>query len=169
MANHLAVQAVCAMNSDHGYPSCPGSRCRFHLQLRALARFSAQTQADHSGGGEAVLLILWLQPTVLATSVLTRPLPCDGETADGEPLPHDQDQTVSGNPEPSRYTVHTRAVLDAAGHRGDVTNHLLLEGRMSLTESIRYVAVAQYRHPCPCIPAYTAAVCVMIVQDYSDC
>jgi hypothetical protein len=71
-----------------------------------------------------MLLILWLRPEMGAT-VLERALPCETEY---EPLPHDRDQTVSGNPEQCRYLVHHHAVLHAAVQCGDLTNHWLVEG-----------------------------------------
>lgn len=70
-------------------------------------------------------MIVWLRPAIVRVPYrgtrLTRPLPCETRMMVNPSLTI-KDQTVSGNPEPRRYTVHARTVLDAAGQCGAVTN-----------------------------------------------
>ena len=57
-------------DADHGYPGWPtsGLQMSLALHLRPFARFNDQSAialTDHSGGREAVLLILWLRPAIV--------------------------------------------------------------------------------------------------------
>ena len=90
------------------------------------------------------------------------------------PLPHDQDQTVSGKPEPSRYTVHARAVLDAAGQCGGV-DQSLRAGRPDATEPEKYCdAVAACARAVILVVSgisrvmYRAAASMMVIADPKD-